>query len=104
MPHLKLLATIAGSRLAPYRINFASNFLSCMAFGLVISLVISLAIALPPAAATTLYKCKLDGKTVFSDTDCPREVRIRKDTKQDPKIAKPRVIKIRQKSASARSN
>lgn len=63
------------------------------------ALAIGLAAACLPGAATTLYKCKLDGKTVFSDTDCPRQVRIKKSAKP----AKPRVIRIRKTTAATRS-
>ena len=80
-----------GSRRAAFLMNSAGMLLATLALGL--------AMTSPQAAATTLYKCKLDGKTVFSDTDCPRNVRITKEAK----TAKPRVIKIRQKSTSDRS-
>ena len=48
-----------------------------------------------PTCAMTLIKCKVDGKVVYSDTDCTREVRI----KNDSKPAKPRIVKIRKKTA-----
>lgn len=65
---------------------------------LLLCLMMSLTAVSTPAVSTTLYKCKLDGKTVFSDTDCPRTVHIKKAAKS----AKPRVIKIRQKTTAAK--
>ena len=91
MQHLELSASVANVLRASSRGLAGGNLLLCMAVGLAMTSL--------PAAATTLYKCKLDGKTVFSDTECPREVRV----KNQAKMAKPRVVKIRQSTASART-
>ena len=65
-----------------------ATLLLCLSFGLTA--------ASSSATATTLYKCKLGGKVVYSDTDCSREVRI----KNPPKPTKPHVIKIRRKTTA----
>ncbi len=36
-----------------------------------------LAIIPAQAQAITLVRCKIDGKTVYSDTDCPRSTRLK---------------------------
>jgi hypothetical protein len=35
--------------------------------------------AATPAHGMTLVRCKVDGKTVYSDTDCPRSTRLKND-------------------------
>ena len=93
MQHLTSPASIGATRRAVLRMHSGSNGV------LALTLVLAMTVASSPAAATTLYQCKLHGKTILSDTDCPREVRIRNDTKS----AKPRVIRIRQKVVPNRS-
>ena len=47
-----------------------------------------------PAQGMTLVRCKIDGKTVFSDTDCPRATR----SKNAFPVSKP--IRIGKKAGS----
>jgi hypothetical protein len=42
-----------------------------------------------PAHGMTLMRCKIDGKTGYSDTDCPRSTRL----KNDLRVSKPIRIK-----------
>lgn len=56
------------------------------------------ALAPAPVQATTLVRCKVDGKTVFSDTDCPRSTRL----KNDLPASKPIKISRKTKTTSHR--
>jgi len=64
-----------------------------------------LAVTCLPAAAITLIKCKVDGKTVYSDTECPNDgrsadkARTRTDFSSGPASRPVRVSLPRKQSA-----
>ncbi len=91
MSDLKSPASLHAAKRPMFWTRLPNTLLLCIGIGLMITS--------PAVKATTLYKCKVNGKTVYSDTDCPRETRIKKDAKP----AKPRVVKIRQSVASTKS-
>jgi hypothetical protein len=60
MPFVSFVPRLPGMLLMP-RMRRTATLLGALAlFG-----------AIQPASATTLYRCKLNGRIVYSDTDCP---------------------------------
>lgn len=70
-----------------------TDLMLLIVLGLVAGLLVT---ASGPAIGTTLVRCKIDGRTIYSDTDCPRNMRL----KNDFPTSKP--IRISRKSKSAR--
>ena len=79
---------------------------SPIAAGLLISALASLLLAplCQPASATTLVRCRINDKTIYSDTDCPNDANSnRRSGFHGMPTSKPITIRTRRNKAGATS-
>lgn len=84
----------------PPSFPFASRTVLSLTACRTVTLAVALVLPCMQASAMTLYKCRIEGRIVYSDTDCPRMVRIKKSSAGAAKPATPRIVRITRKTSA----